>query len=124
VFEQPRQAEPERHQGDGAPALEPERPAEKRPPQDDRHRGKDGTLHPLGEARESGHGNFDSDPAKPQQQHGNHAGPQPEQLRRSPFVGLSDGHIDTNATVECEACRSARDHEATHAGRRELWPWP
>ncbi len=40
-----------------------------------------------------GHDDGDDKPDQPLQHHGDHAGPQPERLPRSRFVGLSDGHV-------------------------------
>ena len=50
-------------------------------------------ITPIGHG--FGHDDGDDKPDQPQQHHGDHAGPQPERLPRSRFVGLRDGHVQT-----------------------------
>ena len=92
VFELPCTGQPREHQDDAAQALEPARPAQERPPQNDGQHGAERPHHPARKAREAGHDGLHAEPGGPQQRHSHHSGPHPERLPRGSFVRVFGGH--------------------------------
>src|SRR5207247_5332688 len=79
------------HQDEGAHALQPGRPAEEQPPDNDRQPAG-GPAEYRG-ATGLGHDEGDDEEAQPLQRHGDDPGPQPERSSGGPFAALGVCHI-------------------------------
>ena len=90
----------DRHENDGACALQPRRPAEKQPPHDDSQpAAQDSAEHSVQHRLGSDDG--ENHPGQPLKHHGDYARPYPEGFLVSGFVCVSTSHTRSYPSNEC-----------------------
>ena len=95
MSELPCPEQPENHQDERAGAVEPARPAEEQPPEENNAGGSERPHHPKPEPLESRDDDFQAEPREQQQDDSDRAGPQPERLRAYRYDVLSRAHSQT-----------------------------